>query len=63
MIALGFHVVREGNHVPLERSNADGSTTPMTLRNHKYIKSSTLRTILTQAGVTREDFLLAFESA
>jgi len=59
---LGFVVVREGNHIALLRQNPDGTSTPMTLPNHRVIKSSTLRTILTQARVDREDFLTAYES-
>jgi hypothetical protein len=54
--------VREGNHIALERQNADGTTTPMTLPNHRFLKSSTLRTALTQAGIVREDFLAAYEA-
>ncbi len=34
LTALGFHVVRAGNHVAMERRNADGSRTPLTLPNH-----------------------------
>lgn len=60
---LGFVLVREGNHIAMERLNADGSSTPMTLPNHRRLKSSTLRTILTQAGVPRDDFLRAYEEA
>ena len=44
---LGFRIVREGNHIAMLRENADGSRTPLTLPNHRYIKGSTLRTILT----------------
>jgi len=31
--------------------------------NHSAIKASTLRTILTQAGITRDDFLRAYEQS
>jgi hypothetical protein len=31
--------------------------------NHPTIKASTLRTILTQAGIARGDFLRAYEDA
>jgi len=58
---LGFVRVREGNHIALRRQNADGTETPMTLPNHRTIKSSTLRTILTQAGIARDEFLEAYE--
>jgi predicted RNA binding protein YcfA (HicA-like mRNA interferase family) len=57
---LGFELVREGNHLILERRNADGSITPLVLPNHPRLKGSTLRAILTQAGIPREEFLRAF---
>ena len=60
---LGFRLVREGNHIAMERENSDGTRTPLTMPNHRTIKGSTLRTILTQAGIPREDFLEAYETA
>jgi predicted RNA binding protein YcfA (HicA-like mRNA interferase family) len=59
--ALGFSHVREGNHIAMRRTNADGSSTPLTLPNHRIIKGSTLRTILSQSGISRDDFLAAFD--
>jgi predicted RNA binding protein YcfA (HicA-like mRNA interferase family) len=58
---LGFDVVREAEHIALKRTNPDGSTTPMSLPNHRTIKGSTLRRICSQAGIERSDFLDAFE--
>ncbi|MFH0821185.1 MAG: type II toxin-antitoxin system HicA family toxin [Pseudomonadota bacterium] len=58
---LGFQVVRRGNHVALLRDNADGTRTPMTIPNHRRIKGSTLRTILTQARIRRDEFLTALD--
>jgi len=58
---LGFRLVREGNHISTLRENPDGSKTPMTIPNHQTIKKSTLRTILTQSGISREAFLRAYE--
>jgi predicted RNA binding protein YcfA (HicA-like mRNA interferase family) len=58
---LGFHIVREKEHISMERLNADGSKTPLTMPNHQRIKSSTLRIICTQAGISRDDFLKAYE--
>ncbi|MGE5343108.1 MAG: type II toxin-antitoxin system HicA family toxin [Candidatus Omnitrophota bacterium] len=58
---LGFEIVREANHIGMIRENKDGSRTPLTMPNHKRIKSSTLRTIINQAGVSRDQFLKAFE--
>jgi len=44
---LGFQMVREGTHIAMSRDNADGTSTPLTMPNHRTLKSSTLRTILT----------------
>jgi predicted RNA binding protein YcfA (HicA-like mRNA interferase family) len=58
---LGFRLVREGNHIAMLRENADGSRTPLTIPNHRTLKSSTLRTILSQAGISRDDFLNVYD--
>ncbi len=58
---LGFQIVREGNHIAMLRANPDGSRTPLTLPNHRHIKGSTLRTILTQAQISRDDFLAIYD--
>ena len=57
---LGFVIVREREHIGMLRSNADGTSTPLTLPNHLTIKGATLRGICTQSGITREDFLAAY---
>ena len=54
---LGF---REGGHISMVRENADGSSTPLILPNHRRIKGSTLRRICTQSGISRSDFLDAY---
>ena len=59
---LGFLVVREGNHIALEKINPNGTKTPMTIPNHQVIKGSTLRTICSHGGISRQDFLEAFYS-
>jgi hypothetical protein len=61
--SLGFGIVREREHVAMVRENADGSRTPLTMPNHPRIKGSTLRTICSQAGISREAFLGAYDSA
>lgn len=60
---LGFRLVREGNHIAMLRESPDGTHTPLTLPNHRTIKGSTLRTILTQAGISRDEFLKAYDEA
>ncbi len=59
--SLGFRIVREGNHIAMLRENFDGTRTPLTMPNHRTIKGSTLRLILTQAGISRDEFLDAYE--
>jgi predicted RNA binding protein YcfA (HicA-like mRNA interferase family) len=61
--SLGFRVVREGNHISMVREDPDGTRPSLTMPNHRTIKGSTLRTILTQAGIPRDDFLKAYEEA
>jgi predicted RNA binding protein YcfA (HicA-like mRNA interferase family) len=60
---LGFELVRDREHVAMRRLNADGTSTPLTLPNHPALKGSTLRTICTQAGVPRDDFLKAYDES
>ncbi|MBI5302802.1 MAG: type II toxin-antitoxin system HicA family toxin [Chloroflexi bacterium] len=61
--SLGFRTVREGSHIAIVRENLDGTRTPLTIPNHRTLKSSTLRAILTQSGISRDDFLKAYEDA
>ena len=35
---LGFHVVREGNHIAMLRENPDGTRSPLTIPNHPRVK-------------------------
>lgn len=63
LAALGFVVVRAGNHVSLARTEPDGTVTPMTLPGHKTLKAGTLRAALTQGGVTRDEFLREYQRA
>jgi len=60
---LGFRVVREGNHIAMIRENPDGTRTPLTLPNHRFIKAPTLRAICTQSGISRSDFLEAYQES
>ena len=57
---LGFRLVREHEYIAMVRENIDGTKTPLTMPNHAQIKGSTLRTICTQAGLSREEFLKAY---
>jgi predicted RNA binding protein YcfA (HicA-like mRNA interferase family) len=59
--ALGFEVVREAEHIAMRRPSRTGGSDYLTLPNHPVIEASTLRTILTQAGIDRDDFLRAYE--
>jgi predicted RNA binding protein YcfA (HicA-like mRNA interferase family) len=61
--SLGFRLVREGNHIAMVRENPDGTRTPLTMPNHRRIKGATLRTILRQSGISRDEFLEAYRDA
>ena len=61
--ALGFQTLREREHISMLRENADGSHTPLTLPNHPKLKAPTLRTVCTQVGITRDQFLDAYENS
>jgi len=63
VVKLGFEVIREREHISLARENADGTQTPLTIPNHTKLKSSTLRAICTQAGISRDEFLKACEQS
>ncbi len=60
---LVFQTVREKEHISMARENPDGSQIPLTMSNHPKIKASTLRTICTQSGITRDEFLEAYRKA
>ena len=60
---LGFSLARRGNHLSLSRVEPDGTRTPLTLPGHRTVKGSTLRAVLTQSSVSREEFLRAYEQA
>ena len=60
---LGFKIVREREHIAMVCENPDGTRTPLTMPNHSKIKSSTLRTICTQARIARDEFLQAYDQA
>ncbi len=59
--SLGFQLVQEREHIAMVRTNTDGTKTPLTMPNHNRLKGSTLRTICTQSGISRNDFLKAYE--
>jgi predicted RNA binding protein YcfA (HicA-like mRNA interferase family) len=61
--SLGFRLVREGNHISMVRDNPDGTRTPLTMPNHRYIKGSTLRTICRQANIPRDEFITVYEQS
>ena len=63
LVRLGFAIVREREHIAMVRKNEDGTSTPLTMPNHRVIKSSTLRSICNQAGIARDDFIRAYEES
>jgi hypothetical protein len=45
------------------RREGEGSADTLTIPNHRTIKASTLRTILPQAGIPREEFLRVYDES
>jgi L-aminopeptidase/D-esterase-like protein len=62
-MVLGSQLVREREHIAMIRYNPDGTSTPLTMPSHPRLKSSTLRVIRTQAGISRDDFMKAYEQS
>lgn len=60
---LGFRMVREREHIVMARDNEDGTQTPLVMPNQSRIKGGTLRAICTQIGVSREEFLRAYDQS
>jgi hypothetical protein len=58
--AFGFEVVREAEHIAMRRPSRTGGSDCLTMPNHPNIKASTLRTVLTQTGISRDDFLRVY---
>jgi hypothetical protein len=47
----------------MRRESHEGPSDCLSLPNHATLKASTPRTILTHAGIAREDFLRAYEES
>ncbi|MBW4448398.1 MAG: type II toxin-antitoxin system HicA family toxin [Spirirestis rafaelensis WJT71-NPBG6] len=60
---LGFIVLGERKHIVMVRYNPDATTMPLTMPNHSKIKSSTLRSICAQSGISRDEFLYYYEQS
>jgi len=60
--SLSFRMVRQREHIVMARDNSDGTQTPLVMPNQPQIKAGTLRAICTQIGVSREEFLKAYEN-
>ncbi|MDZ8029830.1 type II toxin-antitoxin system HicA family toxin [Nostoc sp. DedSLP04] len=60
---LRFRIVREREHIVMIRENEDGSQTPLVMPNQSQIKSGTLRAICSQVGISRDEFLTAYEQS
>lgn len=59
---LGFEVVREREHISLQRDTPIGRDT-MTIPNHSIISSGTLRAACRQGRIERDEFLSAYEES
>ncbi len=46
----------------MEAFIAETGVVPLTLPNHRRLKSSTLRTMLSHAGIAKDEFLKTYEN-
>jgi predicted RNA binding protein YcfA (HicA-like mRNA interferase family) len=60
---LGFEMIREREHIVMKRENEDGTNTPLVMPNHLNIKSGTLLAVCTQVGISRDEFLDAYNQS
>jgi len=57
---LGFRLVREREHILMRRETREGAVT-LTLPNHPRIQTGTLRSACDQGGISRAEFLRAYD--
>jgi predicted RNA binding protein YcfA (HicA-like mRNA interferase family) len=60
---LGYRLVREETHIAMTRYTSDGLVIPLTIPNHPYLKASTIKIILTRAGIARNSYLEAYDKS
>jgi predicted RNA binding protein YcfA (HicA-like mRNA interferase family) len=61
--SLGFYIVHERESIVMTKENEDSTQTPLVMPNQLLIKSGTLRAICTQIGISREEFLNAYNQS
>jgi hypothetical protein len=57
---LGYHVVRQGSHIAMSYFSSSGAQFPITIPDQIAYRASTLRSILSRAGIAKQDFLQAY---
>ncbi len=48
---LRFRLIKEGEHLSMQRQNPDGTQTLLTMPNHAHVNGSTLSIICTQVDI------------
>lgn len=57
---LGYHIVRQGTHIAMSYYSNSGVLFPITIPDQIAFKSSTIRIILSRAGIPKQDFIQAY---
>lgn len=57
---LGYRLVRQGTHISMSCYTHSGIQIPLTIPDIPEFKASTLRMIISRAGITKQDFLEAY---
>lgn len=60
---LGYHVVRQGTHIAMSYFSNSGVQFPLTIPDQVSYKASTIRAIISKAGISKQDFIQAYNKA
>jgi predicted RNA binding protein YcfA (HicA-like mRNA interferase family) len=58
---LGYRIVRQGTHIALSYYTASGVQFPLTIPDQMAYNASTIRAILSRAGISKQDYLTAYQ--
>ena len=60
LMSFGFKQIRHGRHLQMKKIVKDGENIPLTIPNKKKLSVHSVRRIIFQANISREEFLEAY---
>lgn len=58
---LGYRVIRQGSHIAMSYFTASGIQFPLTIPDQIAYNASTMRAIISRAGISKQDYLEAYQ--